>query len=331
MVHAGEEMGATQLPRSGATLAGRILRVLLPHPIFQAFRTAVISVNRSRPTSTSKITRQSALSRWFRHFVLRKKPRLYHFEIHIADHCNLSCKNCSHFSSISPRHLVPIEQFSADIHAMSDFFPDIHQVYLMGGEPLLHPDIERFVAMARDLLPSSTEISLLTNGILLTKMPDSFWIRLHETDTILYISRYPIDVDMAQIERKAAQFGVRLDPTPLLTQFFVLPLDLSAGQSAYDSFHLCEGYNVCPIIRNGRLYHCGTIAYADCFARYFELMDFAPSTADYFDLAVPKTLANAWRALRFLLTPPQFCAHCDFSRFRFEPWERSKRELAEWL
>jgi molybdenum cofactor biosynthesis enzyme MoaA len=47
-------------------------------------------------------------------------------------------------------------------------------ILLMGGEPLLHPELERFFPAARTAFPSA-KIKIVTNGILLSKKEDSFW------------------------------------------------------------------------------------------------------------------------------------------------------------
>jgi hypothetical protein len=45
----------------------------------------------------------------------------------------------------------------------------------MGGEPLLHPDIERICRIFRQYWNHCTQIEVVTNGLLLPKMPPSFF------------------------------------------------------------------------------------------------------------------------------------------------------------
>ena len=54
---------------------------------------------------------------WFRRAVLRRKPVLYHFEVHITDHCNLNCKGCAHFSNLCKPTFADLDEFEADMSA----------------------------------------------------------------------------------------------------------------------------------------------------------------------------------------------------------------------
>ncbi len=71
-----------------------------------------------------------------------------------------------------------------DLTRLAELFEGIEQMYLLGGEPLLHPEVEAFVREARRIFPA-TRLSLMTNGILVTRMPESFWETLHATETRL--------------------------------------------------------------------------------------------------------------------------------------------------
>jgi len=60
----------------------------------------------------------------------------------------------------------------------------------MGGEPLLHPNICEFLYIARKNFPK-TDIRLVTNGLLLKKMPEHFWVALRLTNVKVDMSKYP--------------------------------------------------------------------------------------------------------------------------------------------
>ena len=51
---------------------------------------------------------------------------------------------------------------------------------------------------------------LCTNGVLLSSMPDEFYQLCAETDTIISITMYPIDLNWDEINRKVKLFGTKL-------------------------------------------------------------------------------------------------------------------------
>ena len=98
---------------------------------------------------------------------LRIKLKLYSFlEIHIVDHCNLKCEGCSHFSPIADPWFISLEDYEKQIRTAARFFrKKIEEFHILGGEPLLHPDIEKIMSITRKYF-CDNEISVVTNGLL---------------------------------------------------------------------------------------------------------------------------------------------------------------------
>ena len=87
-------------------------------------------------------------------------------QIEITTHCNFSCKMCLRNFQKDEYQNMPLEQFEA---LAKQIFPKIKKVVLYGhGEPLMHPDFEKLVEMARKFLPKDGKIDFTTNGSLLT-------------------------------------------------------------------------------------------------------------------------------------------------------------------
>jgi predicted phosphodiesterase/uncharacterized Fe-S cluster-containing radical SAM superfamily protein len=77
-------------------------------------------------------------------------------------HCNLACDYCAVGSSPrAPRRLIHPDRFRRLVDEAVD--EEFAELYLTGGEPLLHPDFADLLAFAADRLPTV----LLTNAILL--------------------------------------------------------------------------------------------------------------------------------------------------------------------
>ena len=96
---------------------------------------------------------------------------IQYLEHHIVDHCNLNCAGCTHFSPlVEEPWYEDIRIFKQDFTKLAEM-TDVRLIRLMGGEPLLHPQLCEFLQIVRNLFPNS-EIQLVTNGILLKQRRD---------------------------------------------------------------------------------------------------------------------------------------------------------------
>ena len=82
------------------------------------------------------------------------------------------------------------------------------RVIFIGGESLLHPRLYDIVRLTAKYVTG--EKYLCTNGVLLSSMPDKFYQLCAETDTIISITMYPIDLNWDEINRKVKLFGTKL-------------------------------------------------------------------------------------------------------------------------
>jgi MoaA/NifB/PqqE/SkfB family radical SAM enzyme len=104
-----------------------------------------------------------------------KKRNLLRFQINVVDHCNLNCKGCTAFSPVAEEKFMEINVFERDCKRLSELTGGkIELIDLLGGESLLHPEIIKIMEIARKYFRSG-DINIVTNGILLKKMPLGFW------------------------------------------------------------------------------------------------------------------------------------------------------------
>ena len=97
----------------------------------------------------------------------KRKLSKIKFEIQLAEHCNLNCAGCNHFSSIADPEFVDVGEFEREVKRMGELFDhECERFYLIGGEPLLHPQIITLMKIARDNF-SKGNITIFTNGTLL--------------------------------------------------------------------------------------------------------------------------------------------------------------------
>ena len=272
----------------------------------------------------SLVSRQSALERWTAVHIRHELPTLYHFDIHITDHCNLNCKGCGHFSNLCEPNFLDLDAFRVDMAAIAAKLR-IEQIYLLGGEPLLHPRIAEFIRVAREHFPE-TRIYVVTNGSLVMRQNDEFWSAMADTHTVLMADAYPIGLPVEQIDRRAEETGVSVEWTDARELFFKVPLDLSGSQDPADSYARCSGVNNCPMYKDGRLYPCAFAPYIDAFKAQFGVEGLSVSEAD--SISVRDTDSQA--IMHFMTRPIPFCRNCDFDRFELYEWGRTERKIEEW-
>ncbi len=122
-------------------------------------------------------------------------------EISIVYHCNFSCRSCSHLSPRMDRYFVNPDGIFKAMSALSKNYHPKH-VRLVGGEPLLHPNLLDVIDAVRDSGISEC-IRILTNGVLLGCQPDSFWERVDEVHISIYPS-YQLSSEKLSICRQIA-------------------------------------------------------------------------------------------------------------------------------
>jgi MoaA/NifB/PqqE/SkfB family radical SAM enzyme len=83
-------------------------------------------------------------------------------QVVIVRKCNLACGYCFEYDKVSTP--VPFGEMVRRIDALADLGTTM--ITLTGGEPMLHPDLERIVAHARG---RGMYVSTITNGYLLTR------------------------------------------------------------------------------------------------------------------------------------------------------------------
>lgn len=250
---------------------------------------------------------------------------LPYIETHLADHCNLNCRGCGHFSPLSEPHLADPTSFGRDIARLSDVFEGIEAIHLLGGEPLLHPQVALFARYARGAFPRAG-VRLVTNGLLLPRMTAGFWTSMSELGVRIDVTRYPVQLDEQAIRALAARHGVAVRFTEMRTRFFTVPLRASGDRDPARSFSACKRLFDCAMVRDGRLYGCPVAPLSGIFAEKFGWPP-PPGPADSLDLDGP---LDAETVLEFLSSPTPQCRFCDGAAVRWSDWGRSTKSSDEW-
>ena len=262
---------------------------------------------------------------------MRRKTRIPILHIHLVDHCNLNCRGCDNFSPLSPEVFANIAVFERDCERISQLCNGrVQEIQLLGGEPLLHPQVIDFMQIARKNFPS-VSIKLVSNGVLLLKQKEAFWSACRQYDIEIVVTKYPIKIDYEAVKQLAQTQGVKFGfygtTADVVKNMQCMPLDLSGRQNARGSFLRCSSANRCVSLDNGRIYTCSLIPYIKYFNAYFG-KNLPVTEEDYMDIYKAK---NREEILNFLCRPMPFCRFCNQKGMIWDiGYGKSKKEISEW-
>jgi len=140
------------------------------------------------------------LTYWRNALKLARNDRHLHPRVavfYVTGQCNLNCAYCEEFGArrnadtLKP---LPLEQVMKVLRVIRT---GVDSLWLTGGEPFTHPDMDEIVTRAkRDL--KFRELTLITNGLLLPK---------HET-SLPHIDRLIVSLDSTDAQSWSATIGV---------------------------------------------------------------------------------------------------------------------------
>lgn len=260
---------------------------------------------------------------------------LEHLDYHIVDHCNLNCACCSTYSPLAAKRFASIEEFERDLTRLHEIIGDkLLRLHLLGGEPLLHPEIIAFMETARTTFPDA-RIDVTTNGVLVAEMGNSFWEAMRDNRIDLKYTQYPLkNVDYEGIIESAKEKGVFAFSAGdgEIEYFRRIPLNAKGTSNVHSTYIQCP-YIDCPQIREGRLYRCPASAFSDILNKALceenQLASFHLSALDYLDLYSDITEEDIFE---FLSRPIPFCQYCDMGKVDNRiKWSGSTRSITEWV
>jgi hypothetical protein len=263
------------------------------------------------------------------------------FEINLADHCNLSCQMCDHYSQLSEKRFVDIATFERDLKRMGELYNhDLACITLLGGEPTLHPDIIQCMEITRREFPEA-ELIILTNGILLLSlehMPngENFWKTCRELNVHITVTIYPVKLNYIAIEQKAIEYGVVIGMSSNihadeLTKVVKISdkhtFDLSCG-AAPDGFVSCLYFNKFNVLREGRYYMCPIAACIGIFNDYFK-QDLQLTEMDSLDIYKAESHEEF---AEFAAKRTPFCGYCNLRNWHpHSHWKASMKTIEEYI
>jgi organic radical activating enzyme len=189
-----------------------------------------------------------------------ERVRVEAFELHVTEHCNLRCAHCCNSSPyVAPKTLAPAQIASTLARVADVLHADVFKI--MGGEPLLHPEITEVLRVVRQSGVGDV-VRLFTNGLLLHKQDDDFWRALDHLTVSSYASAPVRPEHLAHIEEQCRRFDVVLNVKPVAHFSQVMTEvhrpDDDAVQRTFDG---CWLRHRCLVARDDRFFICTRAAY----------------------------------------------------------------------
>lgn len=256
------------------------------------------------------------------------KPYLRYIQYPITMHCNLNCRRCAAFSNIAEEEFADLELFEKSLYGLKSRFSQIPTIGLLGGEPLLNPQLPKFIEKVHEILPE-TKITIVTNGLLLLKLGDKLAEVLRKHDVRIRITQYPVTAKMVPdmkdfLEKNNLQYSI----SPLVTEFgrFLHREENMEMVGRFCENGRCIVERLCYHIYRGRVSTCSTI---------FDLY----THQDYLGLKITKEEVeevsadlihgeeNGWEVLMKINTMLKLCRFCR--KMEYEKWSNTGEPCVE--
>ncbi len=259
-------------------------------------------------------------------------------EVNLADHCNLNCQMCDHFSPVAKPHFLDLAEYTRDIKRLAELTGEKMGIMkLQGGEPLLNENIIDFIKVTRETFPDCI-LFLFTAGLLLKKWEThpkgNLWQACHDYDVRIQFTIYPIGIDVAGIKALAKKYGVMMDAFSEVgdrtfqgtKRSCKHPFRLEGDVEKWQ-FISCYQFNESITLKDGKLYTCPMIPYIDSFNDYFNQF-LSVSENDYIDIYKAKSYEEL---AEFMTRRTDFCRYCDVVSRRHFDWKQSEHTIGEYV
>ena len=237
---------------------------------------------------------------------------LVSIEMHVTDYCNLNCVGCAHFSPLFEKKDPDFDVRINDIYILRRLYDSLVFISLLGGEPLLNRDIDRYIIAVRKTFPLA-QIEIVSNGLLIPVMEKSFFESLKKNSVTVVISEYEptrkIITKITDILRKyEVDYAIReLDSKSTFNK----PLSLNRN-SMHERYCISQK---CYAVCDGKIARCPTLLYIkrlnDSFGTDFPL-------EGIIDLSMQKKGADLKKSLRRKVP---LCDYCIKNEVK---WEQCK-------
>lgn len=118
------------------------------------------------------------------------KPRLNYAEVNVTNVCNYSCSHCQSLNNYAFKGHQRWDTYKDEYKSLRQQI-DITTIQIIGGEPTLNPDFEKWVRGISDLWPNS-KLQIATNGSRLDRITNEIYQILSRNRGTLWITCHDI-------------------------------------------------------------------------------------------------------------------------------------------
>lgn len=241
---------------------------------------------------------------WLADFIIPylEKKYLPYLEFHVADQCNLNCRACEHYSGLVAMECFPVyEKVEQDLKKLKEYIQDIGIIRILGGEPLLNKELEKYILLTREIFPLAT-IYVVTNGLAIKTQKETLFNAMRTANVGFNISWYP------PLEHKKDEISAFLDEKQVSYGFSSLITTFTKKQTLEKKdkniFYSCYQAH-CNNLYDGKVAACFLPFTTKYFNEYFGKELPEDGAIDLYDnnLSTEKLKAR-------LLIPFERCAYC---------------------
>lgn len=250
-------------------------------------------------------------------------PRL---EINLIDNCNLKCVGCTHFSSIyKAESILQYMQFVGELKQIRKIGKFV-RIRLLGGEPLMVPELGQYITIARELFPE-TDIEIVTNGLLIPRLTKELLEMMRMCRISMVITPYKPTMQLKD------QIRETLDSHEIWWNFdgdmiteFSRQFTLENSHNGYEASKKCISSG-CLFLRNGKIYKCPIAGLANDFMNFYHLQTVPETGISIYD-DIQKVYKEIKKCAK---TPTAICNYCS-EEVEMIPWQVNHEAcLEEWL
>lgn len=238
-----------------------------------------------------------------------------HLDFNGNTSCNFTCASCSHLAPFTKAEWMTPEILERDLDALKPFMR-FNRIQAVGGEPLLHPDLVKLLAVA-SRSGIADKVVVITNGSLLQKMRPAFWGLVDVLKLSVYARLNRAVIDFAR--DKCAEHEVEFERTDYPEFYKQFTREKTDG---VESFSGCVWKNDCHSVHFGKYYRCPQSIF---FHKQFD--DLVPGSDG---LSLDGLTEEKLTAFLERTEPLTSCFHCTGGHGATVPWNESKTKV-EWI